>query len=203
VGSDVLALALLEPPAAAGADVVVGDASALGTGTTYGTGLGLFATSEAFLRQIPGRLVGAAEDDSGHRAYTLTLQTREQHIRRERATSNVCTNQAWLALRTAMHAAWLGPDGLVDCAESCVSRAGTLADRLDAIAGVSAPVNDRHHFREFAVRVDQPARAIQRELADHGFAVHVIGDHLLQVCVTETNAEAMDPLVGAFREVCE
>jgi len=203
VGTDILALALLEPPATVGADVVVGDASALGTGASYGIGLGLFATSEAYLRQVPGRLVGAAEDASGHRAFTLTLQTREQHIRRERATSNVCTNQAWLALRTAMAAAWFGPDGLIDLAESCVTSARTLADRLDEISGVRAPVDDAHHFREFPVRVDQPARAIQRDLAAEGFAVHAIDEHLLQVCVTETNAEAIDPLVGALREVCE
>jgi glycine dehydrogenase subunit 1 len=170
-------------------------------GTPYGLRLGLFATTDEFLRQIPGRLVGAAEDATGRRAFTLTLQTREQHIRRERATSNVCTNQAWLALSTAMHAALLGPDGMVDLAETCVTRARSLADRLDAITGVKAPIHDRHHFREFAVRVDQPASAVREELAGHGFAVHVIDEHLLQVCVTETNAEAMDPLVGAFREV--
>jgi glycine dehydrogenase subunit 1 len=202
VGTDVVALGLLEPPAAAGADVVVGDASALGTGTGYGTGLGLFATTEEYLRQVPGRLVGAADDSTGRRAFTLTLQTREQHIRRERATSNVCTNQAWLALRTAIHAAWLGPEGLVDTATSCVRRAETLADRLDDVTGVQAPVHDRYHFREFAVRVDQPASALRDALAEEGFAVHAIGDHLLQVCVTETNAQAMDPLVGAFSEVC-
>jgi len=202
VGTDVLALALLEPPAAAGADVVVGDASALGTGTAYGTGHGLIATTDEYLRQIPGRLVGAGEDVTGRRAFTLTLQTREQHIRRERATSNVCTNQAWLALRTAMHAAWLGPDGLLDLAESCVTRTAALADRVDAISGVRAPVHDRHHFREFALGVDQPAAAIQRALAEEGFAVHAIDEYLLQVCVTETTAEAVDPFVGALREVC-
>jgi glycine dehydrogenase subunit 1 len=202
VGTDVLALALIEEPAAAGADVVVGDASALGTGTAYGTGLGLFATTEEYLRQVPGRLVGAAEDATGRRAFTLTLQTREQHIRRERATSNVCTNQAWLALRTAIHAAWLGPEGLVETASSCVTHAETLADRLDDIDGVTAPVHDRHHFREFAVRVPEPAKEVRRALADEGFAVHAIAEDLLQVCVTETRTEAMDPLVGAFRGVC-
>ena len=97
VGSDPVALSVLRPPADLGADVVVGDAATLGVPTAYGFGIGLFACREAFLRQVPGRLVGAAEDDSGRRAYTLTLQTREQHIRRERATSNICTNQAWVA----------------------------------------------------------------------------------------------------------
>ncbi len=104
--------ALLERPASVGADVVVGDAASLGTGTAYGIGLG--TPHRDGLRQVPGRLVGASEDAADRRAYTLTLQTREQHIRKERATSNICTNQAWVALRAAMHAAYLGPDGLTD-----------------------------------------------------------------------------------------
>ena len=113
LGTDLVALGLLQRPADVGADVVVGDAS-LGLPTSYGMGMGLFATREDYVRQVPGRLVGASEDDADRRAYTLTLQTREQHIRRERATSNICTNQAWLALRAAMHAAHLGPEGLLD-----------------------------------------------------------------------------------------
>jgi glycine dehydrogenase subunit 1 len=200
VGSDTVALSLLEEPASVGADIVIGDA-ALGLGTSDGMGLGLFATREEFLRQVPGRLVGASEDSSDRRTYTLTLQTREQHIRRERATSNICTNQAWVALRAAMHAAWLGPDGLVDCAESCVTRARDLAEQLGTINGVAAPVHDRHHFREFAVRTDRPAAALRDALENHGFAVHVIDDHLVQVCVTETNTEQVDELIEAFEVV--
>jgi len=201
LGSDPVALALLERPADVGADVVVGDAASLGLGTAYGMGMGLFVTGEEFLRQVPGRLVGVSEDATDRRAYTLTLQTREQHIRRERATSNICTNQAWVALRTAIHAAVLGPDGLVDLAEECVRRAGEVADRLDDISGVRAPVHDRHHFREFVAGVDQPAPAVASALADEGYAVHAVDDHRLQVCVTETNAHAVDGLVAAVEEV--
>ncbi|MFB6161248.1 MAG: aminomethyl-transferring glycine dehydrogenase subunit GcvPA [Haloferacaceae archaeon] len=201
VGSDALALALLSPPAAAGADVVVGEADALGLGTGYGTGHGLFATREEFLRQVPGRLVGASEDAAGARAYTLTLQTREQHIRKERATSNICTNQAWVALRTAIHVATLGATGMVDLAEDCVRRAERLADRLDGVPGVSAPVHDRHHFREFLARVDRPAGDVADDLLDRGLAVHALDDDRLQVCVTETNADRTDDLVAALREV--
>jgi len=200
LGSDTVALSLLTEPAAIGADVVVGDA-ALGIGTSGGMGLGLFATREEFLRQVPGRLVGASEDSSGKRAYTLTLQTREQHIRRERATSNICTNQAWVALRAAMHVAWLGPAGLVDLADSCVRHARDLADRLDGIDGLTAPVHDRHHVREFAVRTERPAAEIRDDLIERGFAVHAIDDDLVQVCVTETNAEQADGLVEAFEVV--
>ncbi|WP_336133932.1 aminomethyl-transferring glycine dehydrogenase subunit GcvPA [Natronomonas amylolytica] len=200
LGSDPVALALLEEPASVGADVVVGDAATLGLPTAYGMGLGLFACREEFLRQVPGRLVGASDDDDGRRAYTLTLQTREQHIRRERATSNICTNQAWVALRTAMHVAWLGADGLVDLAENCVVRARDLAERLNEIKGVRAPVHDRHHFREFVARTDQPASAVATDLENAGYAVHAVGEHEVQVCVTETNEAATDGFVAAFEE---
>jgi glycine dehydrogenase subunit 1 len=200
LGSDPVALALLQEPASVGADVVVGDAATLGLPSAYGMGLGIFACREEFLRQVPGRLVGASEDTTGHRAYTLTLQTREQHIRRERATSNICTNQAWVALRTAMHVAWLGPDGLLDLAEDCVTLARDLADRLNDIRGVKAPVHDRHHFREFIVRTDQPASAVAADLEAAGYAVHVVGEHELQVCVTETNERKIDGFVAAFEE---
>ncbi|RDI72643.1 aminomethyl-transferring glycine dehydrogenase subunit GcvPA [Halopelagius longus] len=201
LGTDIVALALLEEPASVGADVVVGEADALGMPTSYGMGLGLFATREEFLRQVPGRLVGASEDAADKRAYTLTLQTREQHIRKERATSNICTNQAWVALRTAMHAAYLGPSGLVDLAKRCVTDAESLAAELDGLKGVRAPVHDGHHFREFVVHVDQPAKAIASDLEAEGFAVHVVGEHRLQVCVTDLNASKTDALVSAFEEV--
>ena len=198
LGTDVLALALLQEPASVGADVVVGEAASLGVGYADGMGMGLFACDESFLRQVPGRLVGASEDATGKRAYTLTLQTREQHIRRERATSNICTNQAWLALRTAIHAAWLGPDGLVDLADDCVAGARNLAERVDAVQGVRAPVHDRHHFREFVAHTDQPAAAVASDLADRGFAVHVVGEHQIQLCTTERTEAKRDALVEAL-----
>jgi glycine dehydrogenase subunit 1 len=201
LGTDIVALALLCEPANVGADVVVGEAGSLGLPTSYGMGLGLFACREDFLRQVPGRLVGASEDATERRAYTLTLQTREQHIRRERATSNICTNQAWVALRTAMHVASLGPDGLVDLANDCVTSVRELASELDAIDGVQAPVHDRHHFRECVVRTDGNAKEIAGELETHGFAVHAIDDHLLQVCTTETNAAERDGLLEAVEVV--
>ncbi|ALG82577.1 aminomethyl-transferring glycine dehydrogenase subunit GcvPA [Halanaeroarchaeum sulfurireducens] len=203
LGSDPVALSLLERPSDVGADVVVGDASVLGMPTSYGMGLGMFATREDFLRQVPGRLVGASEDVAGFRAFTLTLQTREQHIRRERATSNICTNQAWVALRTAMHVAALGPEGLLETANRMVSLASDVAERLDEIIGVRAPVDDRHHFREFVAHTDQPARAIVDDLAAQGFAIHAVGEHEVQVCVTETNEGSIDDFIAAFREVAQ
>jgi glycine dehydrogenase subunit 1 len=201
VGSDPVALSVLQEPESVGADIVVGDAAALGLPTTYGMGLGLFACREDFVRQVPGRLVGASEDAADNRTYTLTLQTREQHIRRERATSNICTNQAWVALRTAIHAAYLGPDGLVNLANDCVRLADDLAGRLDDVGGLQAPVHDRHHFREFVARTDQPAREITRDLEAEGFAVHAVGEYEVQVCITDANQHAADDLVAAFKEV--
>lgn len=201
VGSDPVALAVLEPPATQGADVVIGDAATLGLPMSFGTGLGLFATREDFLRQLPGRIVGATEDADGRRTYTLTLQTREQHIRRERATSNICTNQAWVALRTAMHVSWLGPDGLVETASDCIELATDLASRLDAIEGIEAPVHDGHHFREFVARSDRPAPKLADEIEEHGYAVHVVDEDHIQVAVTEVTATAVDGFVDAVREV--
>jgi len=201
LGSDLVSLSVLQEPAGVGADVVVGEAGVLGLPTAYGMGLGIFACSDEFLRQVPGRLVGAGEDAAGDRAFTLTLQTREQHIRKERATSNICTNQAWVALRAAIHAATLGPDGLVGLANDCVREAAALANRIDGLKGATAPVHDRHHVREFAVHVDQPAAAIAGDLEAEGFAVHAIDEHLLQVCVTDLNAGRTDGLVAAFEEV--
>ena len=201
LGSDTVALSLLQEPAAVGADIVVGDASVLGLPAAHGMGLGLFACREDFLRQVPGRLVGATKDEDGRRAYTLTLQTREQHIRRERATSNICTNQAWVALRAAIHAASLGPGGLLSLAEQCHRRAETLAGRLDAIDGVEAPVRDCHHFREFKMRVDPDAQRVAAALRSRGLAVHPLGADELQVCVTEANEHRTDDLVSAVEGV--
>jgi glycine dehydrogenase subunit 1 len=201
LGSDPVALAVLERPADVGADVVVGDGSTLGLPTSYGMGLGLFATKAEYVRQVPGRLVGAADDADGQRSYTLTLQTREQHIRRERATSNICTNQAWVALRAAMHAAWLGPDGLVELANRSARRATALADRVDDLVGVQAPMHDRHHLREFVAHTDQPAAAIADDLESEGYAVHVVGEHELQICVTGVTDAELDGFVDALAEV--
>ena len=201
LGSDVVALSVLEAPASVGADVVVGEAGALGLPASYGMGLGIFACRDDYLRQVPGRLVGASEDADGTRAFTLTLQTREQHIRKERATSNICTNQAWVALRAAIHAASLGPSGLVDLANDCVTDAAALASDLDAIEGVTAPVHDRHHFREFVFRTESPAPAVASALETDGFAVHVVDDDHLQACVTDLTTGQTDDLVAAVTEV--
>jgi glycine dehydrogenase subunit 1 len=201
VGTDPVALSVLRPPADLGADVVVGNAGVLGLPRSFGMGLGLFATREEYLRQVPGRLVGTGEDARERRGYTLTLQTREQHIRRERATSNICTNQAWVALRTAMHAFHLGPDGLVDLARASIEDVTHLAARVDDVDGFRAPTADRTYFREFPVETDRPAEAVASDLADRGFAVHVVDDNRLSVCVTGTTEAQRTRFVEAATEV--
>ena len=99
-----------------------------------------------------------------------------------------------------MHIAWLGPDGLVELAESCVIRTRELAERIDDIDGVRAPVHDRHHFREFVAHTDQPAGAVASDLQTDGYAVHVLGDHEIQICTTEANEESIDGFVESVRE---
>ncbi|MFB6282318.1 MAG: aminomethyl-transferring glycine dehydrogenase subunit GcvPA [Halobacteria archaeon] len=203
LGSDPVALSVLEKPSELGFDAVVGDASVLGLPDAFGMQLGLFAVREKHLRQIPGRLVGASEDDDGVRCYTLTLQTREQHIRKERATSNICTNQAWLALRAAIHTCLLGPEELVELAEDCVTFPEEAARELDAIEGISAPVYDAHHFREFSAEIESGVNAyeVRDELAEKGYLVHAVDVHEIQVCVTRGNTDETDGLVAALNEV--
>ena len=201
LGSDPVALSVIEEPASVGADVVIGDASVLGMPKSFGLGLGLFSAREEFLRQMPGRLAGVTEDADDNRAYALVLSTREQHIRRERATSNICTNAAWVALRTAMHTSMLGPTGLMNLAQICIEEPATLAEELNEIEGVTAPVNDRNHFREFVVETERSATDIRDELQDKGFAVHALNKDEIQICVTDTNRDHTDDFVQAFKEV--
>lgn len=201
LGTDPVALSILERPADVGADVVIGDAGVLGLPDSFGMGLGLFATREEYVRQVPGRLVGASDDQEDNRAFALTLVTREQHIRRERATSNICTNQAWAALRSAMHAAYLGPEGLVDLAKQCVERPKEVAERMDDIGGVTAPMHDRHHFREFTWDCGEDASRVADVLINRGFAVHALEDDVLQLRVTDQPQPAVDRFIEELTEV--
>ncbi len=203
LGSDPVALSLLQSPESVGADIVVGDASVLGLSTAYGMGLGMFACDEAFLRQVPGRLVGASEDDDGTRAFTLTLQTREQHIRRERATSNICTNQAWVALRTAIHVASLGSSGLMSLAEKCHQLPEQIAADIDKIDGISAPVYDCHHFREFKAHVEPDAQELVADLQEEGLAIHALDADEIQISLTDVNEHQTDDLVQTITEVID
>ncbi len=216
VVADPVALGMLEAPGALGADVVVGEAQALGNAMSYGgPGLGFMAVSAKLMRRLPGRLVGETRDLDGRRGFVLTLQTREQHIRREKATSNICSNHALNALAALVHLAWLGKNGLPELAETCLRRAAYLRDRLLALPGVTA-FTEGPVFREFALRLPLPAKDLVDALVPRGFLAGVpLGwvasfmsgesgalDHVLLLAVTEKRTRAeIDAFVDAVAEV--
>jgi glycine dehydrogenase subunit 1 len=153
VAVDPISLGLLKRPGQYGADIVVAEGQSLGNPMAFGGPyLGIMACREQFLRRMPGRLVGQTVDRRGHRCWVLTLQTREQHIRREKATSNICTNQGLLALRATVYLSLMGPSGMRQAAELCLQKARYAAERLAALPSLS-PAFDRPTFKEFVVRV--------------------------------------------------
>ena len=151
---------------------------------------------------MPGRIVGETVDVDGTRGFVLTLQAREQHIRREKATSNICTNQTLMAVAATVYLAWLGPDGLAELGRQCVAKARYTAERLADLDGVTLRWPDAECFKEFAIRVDRPAAAVQKTLIDAGYLVGpALGDDALLVAVTERRTrEEIDGLVKAFAE---
>ncbi|MCK9543582.1 MAG: aminomethyl-transferring glycine dehydrogenase subunit GcvPA [Novosphingobium sp.] len=167
VVTEPVALGLLEAPGHLGADIVVGEGQALGVGLNFGGPyLGLFGCREKFVRQMPGRLCGQTVDAEGRRGFVLTLSTREQHIRREKATSNICTNSGLCALAFSIHMTLLGGEGLARLARLNHARARRLADALGAIPGVS--VLNHVWFNEFTVVLPPNAREVVHELAGRG-----------------------------------
>ena len=202
-------LGVLEAPGSYGADIVAGEGQSLGSPIGFGgPALGLFAAKEQFLRRLPGRLVGKTVDDRGQQGYVLTLQTREQHIRRERATSNICTNQALLALATTIYLAALGKQGFADLGAQCLRRAHYAAERIAAIPGFK-PLYARPFYDEFAVRTPLPAEQVNAELRERGIIggydlardYPELGDAML-FAVTETRSrEDIETLVAALEEI--
>jgi glycine dehydrogenase subunit 1 len=165
VVTEPVALGLLEAPGNLGADIVVGEGQSLGVGLQFGGPyLGLFGCREKFVRQMPGRLCGETVDADGRRSFVLTLSTREQHIRREKATSNICTNSGLCALAFSIHMSLLGGEGLARLAGVNHARAQALALRLARIPGVS--VLNEAYFNEFTVLLSGDAREAVRALAD-------------------------------------
>jgi glycine dehydrogenase subunit 1 len=157
---DPLPLALLKPPGACGVDIAVGEGQTLGNRLDYGgPSFGFFAVTEALMRRVPGRIAGETRDLDGKRGFVLTLQTREQHIRRERATSNICTAQALNALAGIVYLSWLGRQGIVELVELMLQRTAYARERLGGIDGVTL-LHDRPAVREFAVRIDAPVEAV-------------------------------------------
>jgi glycine dehydrogenase subunit 1 len=201
-----VALGLLKPPGAFDADIAVGEGQSLGNALSLGGPyVGLFTCKQEFIRSMPGRLVGATTDTRGRRGYVLTLQTREQHIRRERATSNICTNQGLNALITCIHLATMGKQGLRDVAELCYHKAHYTARAIDALPGYRV-LGEAPYFNEFVVRCPRSVT----EVNAHLFAQGIIGGydlahdyralgHSMLLAVTELNTRAeIDRLVAAL-----
>jgi len=206
---DPVSLGLLKPPGELGADIVVGEGQGLGNGLNYGGPyLGFFACREKDMRKMAGRLVGQTVDSEGKRGFVLTLSTREQHIRRERATSNICTNQALCALAMAAHMAALGPTGLRKLAELCYHKSHYAAQQVAALEGYEV-VDDAPFFQEFVVRCPAPVDEINTYLLeewgilggyDLGRDYPHLENHML-ICVTEVIAgEEIDLLAEALAE---
>ncbi len=165
-----MALSLIETPAAMGADIVTGEGQSLGLPLNFGGPyLGFMATKKKYVRKMPGRIVGETEDALGRRGYVLTLQAREQHIRREKATSNICSNVQLCALRAIIYLSLVGREGFLDVGRECMDRASYAWHKLVQIDGVE-PAFNRRFFNEFAVRLPKDATEVVSALVDQGIA---------------------------------
>ena len=169
VGVNAVSLGLMEAPGNYGADIVVGEGQPFGIGPTGGGPIyGIFACKDNFIRQMPGRIVGLSHDSDGQRAFTLTLSTREQHIRRHKATSNICSNETLIALMGAMHMALLGPAGLEMLAIRNAAAAMTVKNELSSIEGISLAHPNSSHFNEFVVSLPASAKSLCEYLDRRG-----------------------------------
>lgn len=206
-GADPLALTLLKPPGECGTDIVVGEGQALGNAPSFGGPLlGFFAAREKYLRQMPGRIIGQTVDTSGRTTYVMTLQTREQHIRRERATSNICSNQALNVLAAAVYMTLMGKEGLRQTASLCLQKSHYAQRQLLQISGISAPFTGPF-FKEFVLSLPLPPDTVNQALIQRG----IVGGYALLesdlengwlVAVTEKRTKAeIDSLVDAVKEV--
>ena len=217
VSTDATALGMFNPPGHFGADIVIAEGQPLGIPASFGGPyVGLFATKEEYIRQMPSRLSGRTVDTRGNTGYVLTLQTREQHIRRERATSNICTNEALYALAATVYLAVMGKQGMRQVAELCYHKAHYAAAKIADLPGYSLPF-DGTFFQEFVVRCPAPPEEINRRLLERNIlgGLDISGppfappslnagglSNCMLLCVTEMNSrEDIDALVSTLSEV--
>ncbi len=208
--TEAMSLGLLKSPGACGADIVIAEGQSFGVPLSFGGPyVGLFATREKYARQIPGRLVGEAYDKKGHRGFVLTLATREQHIRREKATSNICTNEGLIALAATVYLETMGRRGVQEAAMQCAQKAAYTARAISSVKGYSLPFTGPF-FNEFVVRgpgkaIDLLARLGQQKGIDGGIALaRFMSDRPndFLVCVTETNSRhQIEALVEALKTI--
>lgn len=202
MGCNPIALALMKTPAECGADVAVGEGQPLGLPLSFGGPyLGFMASTKDMMRKLPGRIVGETVDNDGKRGFVLTLQAREQHIRREKASSNICSNQALCALTASVYLSAMGPEGLTQTATLCTSKAHYLKNALEE-AGLK-PVYDKPFFHEFVTECPVDAEKLMEHLEAHGILGGLVlpGNRILW-CATEMNTKAeMDQLTALVKEV--
>jgi glycine dehydrogenase subunit 1 len=209
---DPISLGLLKPPGVMGADIVVGEGQSLGIPLSFGGPyLGIFAIREKYVRKMAGRLVGETVDVNGKTGYVLTLATREQHIRRARASSNICTNQGLIALATAVYMSVMGKHGLRKVAELCYHKSHYAADEINKLDGYTV-IRDKPFFKEFAVRCPKPVDEINEHLLEE---YAIIGGYNLErdyperknqmlIAVTEMNTrDEIDALAQALAEAAK
>jgi glycine cleavage system P protein (glycine dehydrogenase) subunit 1 len=203
---DPISLAILAPPGQYGADIAVGEGQQLGLSPSFGgPHVGFIACRKEFVRRLPGRLVGTSHDIQGRRGFVLTLTAREQHIRREKATSNICTNHSLCALAASVYMTYMGPDGLHHIADVSFKRAHVLAQRLAALPGWEMAYPERQFFNEFPMRVPK-ANAITKKLARKGILgglpvqrwFRELKDVVTFTCTEVNDARALDELVEAL-----
>ena len=208
VSVDPISLGLLRRPGDYGADVVVAEGQALGNPLSYGGPyLGIMACREEFVRKMPGRIVGQTTDRNGKRCWVLTLQTREQHIRREKATSNICTNQGLYALRASIYLAAVGPKGLREAAELSTRKAHYAAEQLARVPGLSLAF-DGPYFKEFVLRSKRDPVMVLSEVGRRGYHGGIalgqwypdLADGILVAVTEKRTKEEIDGLVGAYRK---
>ena len=204
---DPMSLGVLAPPGELGADIAVAEGQALGNFLNYGGPyLGLIAARMDDVRRMPGRIVGETVDVDGTPGYVLTLQAREQHIRRDKANSNICTNQTLMAIAATIYLGWLGPAGLQELGRQCSSRAAYAAAQLTKIPGVTLAFPRMPFFKEFALRLPKAPKGVVDQLVERGFLAGVpmptLTGEVLLVAVTERRTRSeIDDFVGAMREV--
>ncbi len=197
-------LAVLKTPKEWGADIAVGDGQSLGIPMTFGgPGVGYMCCTEKLMRKMPGRIVGMTKDAKGQRAFVLTLQAREQHIRRQKATSNICSNQSLMALFVTVYMSLMGKQGLEEAANLSYAGAHYLCDKLVETGHFRLTYN-QPFFNEFCVTYDGNVDELQEECLDNGFMAGVkIDEHTLMFAVTEKRTmDEIDELVDTIKEVC-
>ncbi len=210
VGVNPISLGILKPPGEYGADIVIGEGQILGNPISFGGPLlGIFATRMEYVRKMPGRLIGMTKDSEGKRAFVMTLQTREQHIRRGKATSNICSNEALCALLSTFYLAYLGSNGLRRVAKKNMENIKLLMQKLQD-AGFNAPHFKAKHFNEFLLELPKNPHIVEEELIKRGVqGGYPINEgcfpnvpNSMLLCTTEMHTEEdMDKLVQALKEV--